>query len=250
MGAVLFIFEFLFALTANSARIKTDMIRDLDNMPPMVEKMFGQGFADVILKYGILTFGYIHPFIFVPFILLIFIAISQMVTSDIGSGTVGFLLSRPVARRRIFANIGIVVWSGLALLAVSLFLASFLGILFFLEKALAAGPFVNLSLNLFLAMLFVSGYVAVFAAISDSGKKLFTYSGVAILFFYLAALAAPLWRPLELLNPINPFSYYQPIPLLMGQRMGSGTAVFLTVASGALYFVAAQLFSRRDISSG
>jgi len=250
MGAVLFIFEFLFALTAKSARIKADMVRDLDNMPPMVEKMFGQGFAEVVLKYGIVTFGYLHPFIFIPFIVVMFMSISQMLTSDVGSGAIGFLLSRQLSRRRIFANMGIVIWSGTAILAASVFLASYLGIVFFLDTPIAVASFVNLSWNLFLIMLLISGYTVVFAAISDSGKKLFTYAGVAILFFYLAALAAPLWRPLEVLNPINPFYYYQPIPLLMGQRIAFGTAMTLMVASGALYGIAAQLFSRRDISSG
>ena len=250
LGVVLFVFELLFVLTAQSASIKADMVTDLDRMPPVVEKMLGQGFGEVILKYGILTFGFIHPFTFVPFILLIFIAISQMLTSDLSSGGIGFLLSRPLSRRRIFFNMGVVIWAGLALLAFFLFLAPYFGILFFLKQPLAAAPFVNLAGNLFVMMLLVSGYIAVFAAISDSGKKLFTYSGVVILLFYFIELAAPLWKPLEWLAPVDPFSYYRPIPLLMGQRIEGLTAASLVMASAALYIIAAQLFHRRDISSG
>ena len=250
LAVVLFVFEALFVLTAQSAHIKADMVKDLERMPPVVEKMLGQGFADVILKYGILTFGFIHPFTFVPFVLLMFMAVSQMLTADIASGAIGFLLSRPLSRRRIFFNMAIVIWAGLAVLSLALFLAPYMGILFFLKQNLAVAPFVHLAANLFVVMLLFSGYIAVFAAISDSGKKLFTYSGVIIALFYLVELAAPLWKPLQWLAPINPFAYYRPIQLLMGRRIDSATAVLLVLAGAALYIIAAQLFQRRDISSG
>lgn len=250
LAIVLFVFELLFVLTARSANIKADMIRDLDRMPPLMEKMLGQGFVDVIVKYGILTFGFVHPFTFIPFMLLMFLAISQMLTADITSGAIGFLLSRPLSRRRIFFNMAVVIWTGLALLSLALFLAPYLGILFFLEQHLTVAPFVNLSVNLYVVMLLISGYIAVFAAISDSGKKLFTYSGVMVLLFYLMELAAPLWRPLQWVAPVNPFHYYRPVELLMGQRIDAATAAILVLASAALYVIAAQLFHRRDISSG
>jgi ABC-2 type transport system permease protein len=248
--AALFVFELLFSILGTSVRVQAGILKDMEDIPPVVEKMFGEGFVDALVKYGIIALGYIHPFMLILFILFIFISASQMLTSEIGSGTIGFTLSKPVSRKRIYLNLAIIIYSGLGLLALSTYSSSALGILLFHSGKLSTDPFSALSWNLFLLMVFIAGYVAIFTAVSDSGKKLFTYGSITLLVFYIISLATPLWKPLDYVSPINPFAYYNPIAILMGSRIGLTKSLSLIVVSWIMFAVGAWLFSRRDLASG
>jgi hypothetical protein len=99
-------------------------------------------------------------------------------------------------------------------------------------------------------MVFIAGYMVIFAALVETGKALFTWGGVVLLIFYLISLAAPLWKPLELFSPINPFSYYNPMIILVGGRIGLSKSVSLLAVSGVMFTAGAWLFNRRDIFTG
>lgn len=246
----LFVFELIFAIVGTSAKIKINMLKDLKEIPPFVEQMMGKDFMSAMVKYGVIAIGYMHPFMMVIFILFPFMAVSRLVTSEISSGTIGFTLSRPVSRKRLYFNLGVIIYLGLGFLAFSAYLSSFAGITFFHGGKLSVEPFSALSWNIYLIMLFISGYIVLLASVADTGKKLFTYGGVAFLLLYLLNFAAPLWSPLETLLPVNPFSYYDPFGALMGQRVSFGTSVTLIAVSAAMFTAGAWIFSRRDISGG
>lgn len=248
--AALFLFEMLFAVLGASVKVQQSIINDLDDVPDFARQMMGEGFVEAMIKYGVIAVGYIHPFMLIVFILFIFMAVSQMVTTEIGSGTIGFTLSKPVSRKRIYLNLGIIIYGGMALLALAAYLSSCLGIMLFHTQTHSTAPFFHLAWNLFLLMIFVAGYVAVFAAVSDSGKKLFTYGGITLFAFYLLTFAAPLWKPLDYISPLSPFSYYKPMPLLMGQHIGSPTALSIIAVSIAMFIAGAVVFNRRDIANG
>jgi ABC-type transport system involved in multi-copper enzyme maturation permease subunit len=246
----LFIFEMLFPILGASAQVQQNMLKEMNDIPPMVEKMFGAGFIDALLKYGIIALGYIHPLALVLFILYIFIAVSQIITSEIGSGVIGYTLSKPVSRKRIYFNLAVIIYTGLGLLALACYSASALGIRIFHGAKLSTAPFAALSWNLFLVMSLIAGYIVVFAAAAETGKALFTWGGIALLTFYIISLAAPLWKPLEFITPIDPFSYYKPMAILIGSRTGMVESVLLITASVVMFAVGGWLFSRRDILTG
>jgi ABC-type transport system involved in multi-copper enzyme maturation permease subunit len=186
----------------------------------------------------------------VIFILFIFIAISRMVTSEVNSGTIGFTLSKPLSRKRIYLNMAIIIYPGLGFLALFTFLSSFLGIKIFLSEALSTGPFASLAWNLYLVMLLIAGYIVIFASISDSGKMFLTIGSVVLFVFYILSFAAPLWKPLTIFDPVNPFAYYKPMELLIGSRIGFGKSLTLIGVSAVMFAVAAWIFNRRDIANG
>ncbi len=250
LSAALFIFEMLFIILSTSAQIKENMLKRMNEIPPMVEKMFGKGFIETMFKYGIIALGYIHPFMLVIFILFIFIVIFRMVTSEVNSGTIGFTLSKPLSRKRIYLNMAIIIYLGLGLLVLSTYLSTFLGIKIFLSEPLSTTPFASLAWNLYLVMLLIAGYIVIFASISDSGKMFFTTGGIVLLVFYILSFAAPLWKPLSIFDPVNPFSYYKPMEILVGSRIGFGKSLTLIGISGVMFAAAAWVFNRRDISSG
>lgn len=246
----IFVFEILFSIFATSAHIYDSILRDMNDIPPVVEKMFNKDYFDAIVRYGMIAFGYLHPFMLIILIIFIFMAVSQMVTSEISSGAIGFTLGKPVSRKRLYFNLGVVIYAGLGCLALSAYASSALGILLFHSERLSPGPFASLAWNLFLLMTLIAGCIVVLAVVSDTGKKLYTYGGVALFVFYILEFATPLWKPLKIIQPLNPFAYYKPMMMLMGHRVGAVKALTLLGVSVILFTVGAFLFNRRDISSG
>lgn len=247
---LLFFFEFMFSYLGTSSYVQSDIVKDLKDMPPMVEKMMGKGFFEAMLKYGIISIGYIHPFMMAAFILFVFLTVSQVLTSEISSGTIGFTLSKPVSRMRLFFNMGVIIYVGLGLLAFSAYLSSALGIELFHAERLSAGPFASLAWNLYIIMIFIAGYVVMLAAISDTGKMLFTWGGGTFFFLYLLNMATPLWQPLKYTSFFNPFSYYNAFGVLMGIRLSLSTSISIFISSLIMFGVGAFVFSRRDIPAG
>jgi ABC-2 type transport system permease protein len=246
----LFLFEMLFAVLSSSSTINAQFLKDMEKTPVVLEKTMGQGFFNAVLKYGVITFGYIHPFMMVLFILFIFISFSQVLTSEIYTGAVGFTLSKPVSRKRVYFNLALINYLGLGILAFSTFFSSFLGIQIFHGGKLSTTPFLSISWNLYLIMIFIAGYVAIFAAISESGKILYTYGGITLLFFYILSMAKTLWDPLKYISPISPFSYYEPMKMLIGGGIDSGTALIIFAVSIAMFVFAGWIFNRKDIACG
>jgi ABC-2 type transport system permease protein len=250
IGLALFLFEMIFPLLATSTNIKTEMLKDLKDAPAVAQKILGEGFMDAVLKYGIITFGFIHPFMFTLIILYIFSAFWQVLTAEIASGTVGFTLSRPISRKRIFLNLALVVYCGLAVLVVIALLSTTFGVVIFQAGQLSLKPFISIGWNLYLLMIFIAGYIALFSSFSDSGKKFFTYSSIMLFFFYIQDLLANLWQPLKIISPINPFSYYGPMKILVGSRIGFSQSLTILAISAVMFMVSALIFNRRDLPSG
>ena len=250
IGLALFLFELIFPLLAASTNIKTEMLKDLKDAPAVAQKILGEGFMAAVLKYGIITFGFIHPFMFTLFILYIFSAFWQVLIAEITSGTIGFTLSRPISRKGIFLNLAVVVYCGLALLIVVSLLSTTLGVLIFQGGELSLTPFISIGWNLYLLMIFIAGYIAIFSSFSDSGKKFFTYSSIMLFFFYIQNLLANLWQPLKIISPINPFSYYSPMKILVGFRISFSQSLSILTISAVMFIISALIFNRRDLPGG
>ena len=246
----LFAFEMLFSILGTSTDIQKGVLKDLKDMPRIMEQMMGQGFAETLLKYGVIAFGYIHPFMLVLFVLFIFFGVSQVIISEISSGTIGFTYSKPISRKRIFFNLVVIIYGGLGIMAFSAFLASFTGILLFHGNRLSTSPFASLAWNLYLIMILCAGYVVLISVFANTGKSLYTYGGITLMVFYLLSMATSLWKPLAYLSPVNPFSYYEPFRMLMGGRIETATSIFIIGSSMVMFIIAGWLFSKRDIAGG
>jgi beta-exotoxin I transport system permease protein len=247
---VLFLFQMLFTVLRISPSIQQNVVKNLDQIPDFVQKMMGEGFIESLLKYGLITAGYLHPFMLIIFILFIFLAISQVVITEIDNGTIGFTLSKSLSRTRIYLNLGIIIYIGIACLALSAFLSTSVGIMLFHVGKISQAPFASIAWNLFILMIFVTGYVIILASVTDSGKSFYLYGGSILFFFYLLSFATRLWKPLQYISPLSPFSYYKPMQLLMGRRIDFSTSFWILVVSLIMFGVAILLFNRRNIASG
>jgi len=246
----LFGYQLLFTILGASSEIYQEILKDMNDVPPMVEQMMGKGFFDAIVSYGIMAIGYIHPLLLVLLIVFIFMTFSQLLCSEISSGAIGFTLSKPLSRQRLFINICQLVFWGLVVMVLSGYLAVYCGIIIFHSKPMSLAPFTALSWNLFVLLFSIMGLLALLAAISDNSKQFLTRGGILLFLCYLLNLAAPIWRPLKFLLPINPFHYYRPLATLTGERMSPVLSFVLIIVSLLMTAGATVLFSRRDLSEG
>jgi ABC-2 type transport system permease protein len=244
-----FIFEALFPLMSGIAKLKMQMMEDMQRQQPEMLKMMGRDFYDAMMDYGFIVFGYIHPFLLVFMILYIFAAVSQVLTSEISTGSIGFILSRPVSRKRIYQNLAIVVYLGLAIMSLAALGGTYFGMWLF-NVGGKVPPFFSIVINLYVLMLFIAGYIALFASKADTGKALFVPSGIILFVFYTIDLISALWEPFEYISPINPFSYYKPIEILVGQRLDITAGIAIPVVTALMFWLGARIFSRRDLPSG
>jgi len=250
LAVIIFLFVMMFTLLGASTHIQTEMLEDLQDVPPVVQKIMGQGFMEAMLKYGIISVGYIHPFMFILFITFIFSVYWQVINSELASGTIGFTLSRAISRKRLHFNAAILTYTGLAFLALTAFFAVWLGITLFHQGKMETAPFLSLSFNIYLLMIFIAGYISLFSAFAETGKSFFTYGGLFLFLLYLLDMAANLWEPLGLLSPLNPFNYYNPMRILTGFRPALGESLGILAVSAIMFTISAFLFNRRDLPSG
>lgn len=244
-----FIFEALFPLMAGVAKLKMEMMEDMQRQQPEMLRMMGADFYTAIMDYGFIVFGYIHPFLLVFLIIYIFNAVSQVLTSEIVTGSIGFTLSRPVSRRRIYFNLAIVIYAGLAICSLAALAGTYFGMWVF-NVGGKMPPFFSIVINLYVLMLFIAGYIVLFAAKADTGKSLFISSGIVLFVFYAVDLISGLWLPLEYISPINPFSYYRPIDLLIGKRLNLTEGIAIPIVTTLMFWLGARIFSRRDLPNG
>ncbi len=250
IAIALILFQFVFVLLASSTSIKTSIIDDIHEVPDSMKKVMGKGFIESMIKYGVVAVGYIHPFVYFLYIIFIVLAVSFMITSEVTTGTIGFLLSKPVSRERIFFNMFLVVFCGLVFLTLCSYLATVIGVEIFTSGKMPAKPFFPITVNLFLMMFFVSGYVALITAFSNTSRKMYTRAAVILSAFYLVDWLSPLWTFLSFTDRINPFSYYKPLEILAGGRIDLTTGIAIFVVSLLMYFAGMKIFNRRDIFSG
>lgn len=244
------LFEMLFCLVSASTHVKSELHKDIGEVPKTVQKVMGEGFIESVMKYGIVAIGYIHPFMFLIYILFVFISVSQIITSEISTGTMAFLLSRPVSRIQIFINWVIITVGGLTLLALSSYSAVVAGLRLFNKDKLSLRPFLPLTTNLLIIMIFLASYIGFIAAISSTGKRMRNWGGFIILFLYLADVMSPVWEFLSYINWLNPFNYFQPMSIIMQRYISTFTGIILLFVSGLIFTTSAYIFKKRDLLTG
>jgi ABC-2 type transport system permease protein len=194
--------------------------------------------------------GYVNSqllFSLVPLVVLV-IAIGRGADTIAGEefrGTLGFLLSLPVSRRRVVAEKLLALTVGIALVTLLLFLSLWIsGALF--DLGLEAGGYVAASVSaLLLGLAFGALAVALAAATGNRGLAVGIAASVAFATYLLNSLAA-LVEALEPVRPLSPF--YWSVgndPLVNGLRPAT-VAVLLGIAV-AFSAIALLAFDRRDV---
>jgi ABC-2 type transport system permease protein len=211
--------------------------------------MFGQ-MLDVFLSFkGIVALGYFHLAIMGGLIGLV-IALATVPSSEIETGFMDLLLSRPLARYWIITRaLALVVVTIIFMLAM-IMLGTWTGLMIF-GPADAEWPTIglilSLALNLGILLLCWGGVALAVASVARRRGAAGAIAGMLALTTFLLDYIGRAWEPAETVAWISPFRYYSPLDLVRGAYI-PGHHVFVLLGIALTGIVVAYIaFSRRDI---
>ena len=174
-----------------------------------------------------------------------------MPTSEVETGFMDLILSRPLARHWIITRSIIVVAVCTILLLIIMIAATWAGLNALAPKDIAWPEprlVLSLAINLGLLMLCWSGVAMAIGAAARRRSVAGAITGLLALATFLLDYVARAWKPAETVAWLSPFRYYSPFELLMGKALPVGNILVLAGIAVMGFALAYFLFSRRDIS--
>ena len=215
-------------------------------LPEFARQLMGPAFMSFA---GIVCLGYFHLVVMSSLVGLS-IAIGTMPASEVDTGFIDLILSRPLARHWIITRTIVAVILSGALVLGSMMLGTWTGLAALAPKH-AVWPTAtlirSLVLNLGMLMLCWSG---VALGIGAATRRTFAgaCTGVLALAAFLLDYVGRLWKPAETLGWLSPFRYYSPFDMVTGAGLSMKNVAVLGSIAVAGYLAAYVLFSRRDLS--
>src|SRR4030095_9966997 len=159
-----------------------------------------------------------------------------MPTSEIESGFMDLILSRPIARHWLITRTIIVMVICTVTLLGTMLAGPWLALSAFAPKDIpppAPGSVLSLAVNLGLLMLCWSGVAMAIAAASRRRSVAGTVVGLLALTAFLADFLGRTWRPAEEVAWISPFRYYHALELIRGAPLQSSDLLLLRSVAAA-----------------
>jgi ABC-2 type transport system permease protein len=247
-GLLLGAFQVLTAFIASSINPKE--FNELASLlPPFVRDILGPAVASVMSFNGIVCVGYFDLVIVIA-LLALAIALATLPASEIETGIVDLILSRPLPRHWIITRTIMLVMFSITLMLALMMAGTWIGLATFAGKIDAWPPasmIGSLALNLGLLTLCWSGIAMAFGAACRRSVAGAT-TGLLALFTLLLDLVRSMWPPAEHFAWLSPFHYFVPFDVVMGRPLPMENLVVLWAIAMTGFTAAYFLFSQRDIS--
>jgi ABC-2 type transport system permease protein len=250
MGLLLFAFQVVLILVAGSIQNAGRFEQLASLLPAFAREMLGPSLASLMSFAGIVCVGYFHLAVMASLVTLS-IALATSPVSEIESGFLDLVLSRPLARHWIITRTIAVTVFAISAMLILMISGTWAG-LAVLAPANAAWPSKRLigllALNLGLLMLCWSGIAMAFGSASRRRSVAGASAGLLALATFLLDYIGRLWQPAERIAWLSPFRYFNAFELIMGNPLPSKNLTVLLAIATAGFAAAYVLFSRRDIS--
>ncbi len=250
MGILLGGFQLILIVVARSIQ-RNGGFEDLTNLlPGFVRELLGPSLVSFMSFAGIVSLGYFHLAVMGSLVALS-ITLATMPTSEIETGFIDLILSRPLARHWIVTRTIIVIVLSIAVVLALMMAGTWTGLETLAPKNIAwpsAKLIRSLAINLGLLMLSWSGVALAIGSISRRRSIAGGVAGLLALTTFLLDYVGLLWKPAEPYAWLSPFRYYRPFDLVMGSPLPARNLVVLGAIAVAGFAGAYVLFSRRDIS--
>ncbi|MEK6322458.1 MAG: hypothetical protein AABN33_12330 [Acidobacteriota bacterium] len=250
MAVLLAVFQVFLIVVARSIQGSGSFEQLGELMPPFVREVMGPSFTGLMSFSGIVCVGYFHLAVMGSLVGLA-IAIGTMPTSEIETGFMDLILSRPLARHWIITRSIIVMMICTVAVLGMMMLGTWAGLNGLAPKE-AAWPAPSLILRLVMNLgVLMLCWNAVAMAIGSAARRRSVAGGLAgllALTMFLLDYVARAWTPAEQIAWLSPFRYYSPFELLMGNALPAKNLLVLAGIAGLGFSLAYVLFSRRDVS--
>ena len=250
VGVLLFAFQLILILVAASIERSNAFGQISALIPPYVRDLLGPSFAGFMSFSGIVCLGYFHVAVMGSLVAMA-IALGTMPASEIETGFMDLILSRPVARHWIVTRTICVLMLSTVVLLAMMMAGTWSGLRAF-APATSIWPepklVVSLAVNLGLLMLCWGGIAAAIGAAARRRSVAGGLAGWLALAAFLLDYVARVWEPADSLGRLSPFRYYSPFEMLMGKPLSDSHVLVLAGIATASLALAYLLFARRDIS--
>ena len=250
MAALLGTFQIILIFMARSVQTSNAFAQMDALIPGFARDILGPAVTSLMSFRGMVCLGYFHLVVLVSLVALS-IALATMPTSEIESGFMDLILSRPVARYWVVTRtIVLLVICTVVVLSVML-TATFTGLKTIIGNDIAWPEkklLLSLAINLALLMQCWGGIALAIGAFSRRRSVAGGIAGLLAVAMFLLDYVGRAWQTAERAGWFSPFRYYSPFDMLVGNPLpGKNLAILASVAitGFALGYV---LFSRRDIS--
>ncbi len=157
LAILLFGFQWIFVWATSLIELGALAIF-LQSLPPAIEKLAGIPLAQVATTTGRIAMAYVDPVVLLAATCWGIARGSDVVSGEIGRGTMELLLAQPVRRVELLVSQAVVTTLGAALLAAAALCGTWCGVRFVtLDEAVEPLRFVPAALNLFALMIFLAG---------------------------------------------------------------------------------------------
>jgi ABC-2 type transport system permease protein len=250
MGLVLAAFQIILIAVGRSFQDNGGFQQMAALIPPFAREMMGPSMVAFLSFAGQVCLGYFHP---IPMGALVglAIALATLPASEIETGFMDLILSRPLARHWIITRTIAALLVSTVFLLTLMAAGTWIGLETLGPKD-ADWPTVklirSLAVNLALLMLAWSGVALAIGAAARRRSVAGAITGLLAFAFFLLDYVGRLWRPAETVAWLSPFRYYSPMELVTGTPLAVKNLVVLSGIAVGGYVLAYVLFARRDIS--
>jgi ABC-2 type transport system permease protein len=250
MGILLGAFQVLLVAVARSIQRSGGFQQLSDLLPPFARELMGPSLVSIMSFAGIVSVGYFHLAVMGSLVGLS-IALATTPASEVETGFMDLILSRPLPRHWIITRTIAAVILSVGLVLGLMMLGTWIGLETLAPRSIAwpsSRLIRSLALNLALLMLCWSAVALAIGAAARRRGVAGALAGVLALAMFLLDYTGRLWRPAESVAWLSPFRYYSPFDMVMGGRLPLRNVVTLVGITVAASVAAYILFSRRDIS--
>ena len=250
VASLLALFQVFLIIIADSLHRNGSFEQLGELMPPFVRQLLGPSFIGFMSFGGIVSLGYFHLAVMGSLVGLS-IALGTTPTSEIETGFIDLILSRPVGRHWIITRSILVMVISTVLVLLMMLIGTFGGLNVF-ATAGATWPkeslILSLASNLALLMLSWNAIAMAIGAASRRRSVAGGLVGILALTMFLLDYVARAWEPAERVAWLSPFRYYNPFEMLTGEPLSVKNLIVLAGISGCGFAVAYVLYNRRDIT--
>jgi hypothetical protein len=218
-------------------------------MPPFVRNMLGPSLTSIMSFNGIVCGVYFDTGTIVA-LLALTIALATVPASEIETGFADLILARPLPRHWLITRTIALVLFSILLMLLMIMAGTWAGLALFAPPDIPWPPARqtgSLALNLGMLLLCWSGMALAFGAACRRGVASTTTSLLAFAAL-LVEYFQQFWVPLQWIDVLSPFRYFDPFHLVMGTPLAVENILVLWAMAMTGYTVAYFIISERDIS--
>jgi beta-exotoxin I transport system permease protein len=249
-GLLLACFQWILIVVARSIERSNAFGELAALIPPFARELLGPSLLSTLSFQGIVCVGYFHLAVLAALVALS-VGLATMPTSEIETGFMDLMLSRPLARHWMVTRSIVVVTLGAVVVLLMMTTATWAGL-----NALAPRDIVwpaphlirSLAVNLGLLMLCWGGVAMAIGSGSRRRGVAGALAGWIALAAFLLDYVGRAWQPAESVAWLSPFRYYNPFELLSGDPLPAKNLLVLAGVAVGGFVVSYVLFARRDIT--